>query len=107
MKKLNELMSLEGRVALITGGCGHLGQTFAGTLMELGANVVLLDVQENAAVCESLQEHYSSKVISVSCNLEKEEEIQKSVANILEVFDRLDIVVNNAAFRFRGVGNIF
>jgi NAD(P)-dependent dehydrogenase (short-subunit alcohol dehydrogenase family) len=98
MKKLNELMSLEGRVALITGGCGHLGQTFAETLMELGANVVLLDVQENETVCESLREHYSSKVISMSCDLEKENEIKNSVADALKIFNRLDIVVNNAAF---------
>jgi len=98
MKKLNELMSLEGRVALITGGCGHLGQTFAETLMELGANVVLLDMQENENVCESLREHYSSKVISMSCDLEKENDIQNSVANTLKIFNRLDIVVNNAAF---------
>ena len=40
MKTLDELMSLEGRVAIITGGSGHLGKIFAGTLMELGANVV-------------------------------------------------------------------
>ena len=91
-------MSLEGRVALITGGCGHLGQTFAETLMELGANVVLLDMQENENVCESLREHYSSKVISMSCDLEKENDIQNSVANTLKIFNRLDIVVNNAAF---------
>jgi NAD(P)-dependent dehydrogenase (short-subunit alcohol dehydrogenase family) len=98
MKKLNELMSLEGRVALITGGCGQLGQTFAETLMELGANVVLLDVQENETVCESLREHYSSKVISMSCDLEKENEIKNIVADTLKTFNRLDIVVNNAAF---------
>ena len=50
MKKLNELMSLEGRVALITGGGGHLGQTFAATFMELGADVVLLDIQKEESV---------------------------------------------------------
>jgi len=98
MKKLNQLMSLEGRVALITGGCGYLGQTFAETLMELGANIVLLDLQENENVCESLREHYSSKVISISCDLEKENEIKNSVAEILKIFNRLDIVVNNGAF---------
>jgi NAD(P)-dependent dehydrogenase (short-subunit alcohol dehydrogenase family) len=98
MKKLNELMSLDGRVALITGGCGHLGQTFAETLMELGANIVLLDLEENENVCESLREHYSQKVISISCDLEKENEIRNSVADILKIFNRLDIVVNNGAF---------
>ena len=98
MKKLNELMSLEGRVALITGGCGHLGQTFAATFMELGADVVLLDIQKEESVVQSLRNEYSTKVISLSCDIEKEEDIQKSVANALETFNRLDIVVNNAAF---------
>ena len=76
MKKLNELMSLEGRVALITGGCGHLGQTFAATFMELGADVVLLDIQKEESVVESLCNEYSTKVISLSCDIEKEEDIQ-------------------------------
>lgn len=98
MKKLNELMSLEGRVALISGGCGHLGQTFAATFMELGADVVLLDIQKEESVVQSLRNEYSTKVICISCNMEQEEDIRKSVANALETFNRLDIVVNNAAF---------
>jgi NAD(P)-dependent dehydrogenase (short-subunit alcohol dehydrogenase family) len=98
MKKLNELISLEGRVALITGGCGHLGQTFAATFMELGADVVLLDIQKEKSVVESLRKEYSTNVISISCDMEQEDEIRKSVASALETFNRLDIVVNNAAF---------
>ena len=69
MKKLNELMSLEGRVALITGGCGHLGQTFAATFMELGADVVLLDIQKEESVVQSLRNEYSKKVICISCEM--------------------------------------
>ena len=66
MKKLNELMSLEGRVALVTGGCGHLGQTFAATFMELGADVVLLDIQKEEYVVESLRNEYSRKVVCIA-----------------------------------------
>ena len=46
MRSLASLMDLNGRVALITGGAGHLGRTFAESLLELGARVVLVDARE-------------------------------------------------------------
>jgi NAD(P)-dependent dehydrogenase (short-subunit alcohol dehydrogenase family) len=37
-------MNLQGRVALITGGGGHIGAAMCETLAELGAAIVVLDV---------------------------------------------------------------
>jgi len=44
MKRIQELMSLKGRVALITGGAGHIGSALAEALAEIGADIVILDV---------------------------------------------------------------
>ena len=41
MKRISELMSLKGRIALITGGAGHIGSAMAEALAELGANIVI------------------------------------------------------------------
>ena len=39
----SELSSLRGRVVAITGGAGHLGRAMAGAMLELGAEVALID----------------------------------------------------------------
>jgi NAD(P)-dependent dehydrogenase (short-subunit alcohol dehydrogenase family) len=44
MTDIKALMDMTGRRALITGGAGHLGQTMADSLAELGAEILLVDV---------------------------------------------------------------
>lgn len=44
MATLRELSNLKGRKALITGAAGGLGQIFAETLAELGADLILVDL---------------------------------------------------------------
>lgn len=48
MKSLEELFSLQGKSALITGGAGYLGKAISYTLAELGANLIIAgrDVQK-------------------------------------------------------------
>ena len=41
-------MDLKGRVALITGGAGHIGQAFSEALAEVGASLIILDISKDA-----------------------------------------------------------
>ncbi len=43
MRSIKELMSLKGRVALITGATGGIGQEAALTIAELGGDLILVD----------------------------------------------------------------
>ena len=43
-RSLREMMSLDGRVALVTGGAGHIGRAVANGLAELGANIAIADI---------------------------------------------------------------
>lgn len=100
MKTINELMNLSGRVALITGGAGNIGRAIAEGLAELGSNIVLLDI--NKANLEQaklqIQSRYNVDVLPILINMENSSEIE-SVPSIVEgKFERLDIIVNNAAF---------
>lgn len=100
MKSYAELMSLKGRVALITGGAGHIGRAIADTYAELGAAVVVLD--RDAAATEKfakdLAAKHGVKSVPLIADLADEAAVRKIPQRVLDACGRLDIVVNNAAF---------
>ena len=71
MRKLNQLMNLKKRVALITGGAGHLGFAIAESLAEAGAKIVLLDVNEKACKqkARQIQRKYKVKTMALVMDL--------------------------------------
>jgi NAD(P)-dependent dehydrogenase (short-subunit alcohol dehydrogenase family) len=99
MKLLKELMSLQGRVALITGGAGHLGAALGGALAELGAVVVVLDMMSEACttVAQRLHNTYQVDTLPLVIDLTDEKAIQSVPETIVDRFGRLDILVNCAA----------
>jgi NAD(P)-dependent dehydrogenase (short-subunit alcohol dehydrogenase family) len=98
-KSLRELMSLEGRVAIITGGAGHIGSVMAEALAELGASILLLDVlpEPCAKAAQQVHEAYGVKVLNHVVDLSD----KKAICDVPEIadkhFGRLDILVNCAA----------
>ena len=99
MKRVSELMTLKGRVALITGGAGHIGSVIGETLAELGANVVLLDIFKEPcfSVSEVISKEYDVDTLPLIVNLADEKEVKKISQKIIKNFKRLDILVNCAA----------
>jgi NAD(P)-dependent dehydrogenase (short-subunit alcohol dehydrogenase family) len=99
MKTFNALMMLSGRRALITGSCGGLGRVIAQTLAELGADLDLLDLKENALLDQAtkIKSDWGVDVEIHVCNLESQEEREQFISK-LNHRGRLDILVNNAAF---------
>ena len=59
MKSVAELMDLKGRVALITGGAGHIGSAMGEALAELGASIAVLDLSPEACAKIANQIHES------------------------------------------------
>jgi len=100
MKKINELMSLKGRVSVITGGAGHIGSSMADALAELGANIVILDISLESClpVCERISKKYAVETMPLAVDLTLEGEIRKVPEEVVKKLGRLDILVNCAAF---------
>jgi NAD(P)-dependent dehydrogenase (short-subunit alcohol dehydrogenase family) len=91
-------MDLHGRVALITGGAGHIGMAMGAALAELGATIVLLDTATHLVQSStSLHETYGVPTLPLALDLVDEAAIRAVPTTILEQFGRLDIMVNNAA----------
>ncbi|MFH1310453.1 MAG: SDR family oxidoreductase [Candidatus Omnitrophota bacterium] len=100
MRKIKELISLKGRVALITGGAGHIGLAMAEALAELGAKIVIADISQEfcSSACDKISKIYGVDVFPWAVNLAEEKQIRFIPKKVLDKFNRLDILVNCAAF---------
>lgn len=101
--EVRNLFDLTGRVALITGGSGALGEAAATGLAAYGADVVLTarraEVLEEAA---ARVRETGRKVLTISCDVKDEASVQAMVAKTLEEFGKIDILVTSA-----GIANRF
>lgn len=100
MKTIHELASLKGRVALITGGAGHLGRAFGAALAELGANVALADRDEEGAreAAASLSQNFGIHAEGFHVDLASGTDTAELPGKVAAAFDRIDILINNAGF---------
>lgn len=100
MKKISELMSLKGRVAVITGGAGHIGSAMGEALAEIGAKIVILDISMESCipVCERISKEYAVETLPLALDLAQEEHIRMVPDEVVNKFGSLDILVNCAAF---------
>ena len=93
---LSSLFDLTGRSALITGGTGYLGSSFAEAFAEAGASVVIASrsrerATEAAKGLPSVgQSHYG-----VELDHKDDESIERGFAEATELTDGLDVLVNN------------
>lgn len=96
---VKDRFDLTGRVALITGGAGFLGTRHAEAIAEMGGVPVLLDLSgERAAECASaVSETYGVSTMGLSVDVTEQEGIRAALQQVLNRFDRVDILINNAA----------
>lgn len=92
-------MRLKGKVALITGSSRGIGKSIALAFAKEGANVVVNFVrsQEKAREVASEIEKIGGKAIAIKADVSNSEEVENMVKRAIEEFDRIDILVNNAA----------
>ena len=100
MKTLQELQSLQGRTAVITGGAGKIGEAFAEALSELGASICILDIAAQAATerAKSIVQRFAVPASAFSADVSQENSVQACVAAVVAKFGAIDILVNNAAY---------
>ena len=96
MRTLRELMNLEGRVALLTGGAGHIGLAAAKALLELGAAVAIVD--KSLDVCRECAIALGSKAVPLACDLSDEQATRAVVHQVIGTLGGLDILIHCAAY---------
>jgi NAD(P)-dependent dehydrogenase (short-subunit alcohol dehydrogenase family) len=99
MKTFKELADLKGRVALITGGAGHIGFAMAETLAEMGSDIVLLDIQESecARKAKRIRAQYRVKAFPLCIDLADDKDVRRVPDIVKKELGRLDILIHCAA----------
>src|ERR1700759_4633076 len=88
-------LSLEGKVALITGGSRGIGAATVRMFVEAGARVMFNYEKAQAAAEKLVRECGEKQCATVACNLEGTKSAKEFVTSTVKRFGRLDILVAN------------
>src|SRR5512139_1602780 len=93
---------LSGKIALITGGDSGIGRAVAIAFAKEGADVaiVYLNEHKDAKETKSMVEEHGRTCQLIAGDIGKEEFCRDAVRQTLDTFNRLDILVNNAAVQY-------
>lgn len=104
------IMSLEDRVAVVTGGSGLLGKEFCSGLADFGANVIIADIneEESLKVVKKINHNAGgNKADYLYLDINSEESINEFTREVLKKYGTIDVLVNNAYPRNSRYGTIF
>ncbi|WP_124553138.1 SDR family oxidoreductase [Methylophilus methylotrophus] len=99
-RPLPKPFDLTGRVAIVTGGSGLLGVQHAQALAQIGAHVVIADINKERALEEAqkIQNQYGkSAALGIQLDVTKQSSVNDALSLILDTFGGIHILVNNAA----------
>jgi gluconate 5-dehydrogenase len=94
---VKELLNLQGRVSVVTGGATGIGFRMAMGLAEAGSTVVIASRKLDA--CEQAAreiEKTGAKALAVACDVTKPEQVEAMKDEVMTRFGRVDTLVNNA-----------
>ncbi len=99
LRDLKNIFSLEGRVIVITGAAGLLGQKHAEIIATYGGYPILLDLSKDVVekMADKLNKKYSVKASGYAVDITDESQIKSNTSLIVGKYGKIDGLVNNAA----------
>lgn len=90
---------LTGKVAVVTGGAGILGRRFCRGLAEHGAQVVIVDINEEHAtrLAADIARRSGRHALPITCDLRDPAEVRRMVDAVVAKYGRIDVLHSNAA----------
>jgi NAD(P)-dependent dehydrogenase (short-subunit alcohol dehydrogenase family) len=89
---------LDGRVAILTGGAKGIGMHYARTLAAEGARLMIADIADGGELAAELaRAHGANSVASHVTDVSDEAAVKALIADTMERFGKIDILINNAA----------
>lgn len=88
------------KVALVTGSSRGIGAVTIKEFAKRGYNVVInckTNIEKANSIGNEIENLYNVKALIIKCDISKEEEVKKMFSIIMDVFGRIDVLVNNAS----------
>jgi len=96
-----EAMDLKGKVALVTGGNGGLGQRICHALAKEGAHIAVMYAKSRdqaEGVASELKSRYQVNAHAFACDITDDAAVKGLIGEVTKVFGRIDILINDAAY---------
>ena len=95
---INELFSLEDKVAVIIGGGGHICSALAEGYALAGASLSIVDLRIEKAlkISKTIHSKHRTKVISIEADAGNENSLKNALSITLKEFSKIDILINGA-----------
>jgi 3-oxoacyl-[acyl-carrier protein] reductase len=91
------VMSLEGRVAIVTGAAQGIGRAIAEALAHAGADIAVADLDpQRSADAVAMVEKIGRKALNVKVNVADANDTKTMVEHVIKSLGKIDILVNNA-----------
>ena len=91
-------LELEKKTVIVTGGASGIGKACCEGFAEVGATVVIADVDETGGrqVADEITDKFGGDHMFVKLNVTSKESVDAMIAAALEAFGGIDVIVNNA-----------
>lgn len=89
-------MTLENKVAIVTGGAGGIGLAIASRFLRDGAKVVIADIDDERGEAAEAELKEIGEAAYVHCDVAEKLDVRNLVASTLNIHGDIDILVNNA-----------
>lgn len=84
---------LNGKIAVITGGCSGIGFDTTELFVADGAQIVIADLQDEKGA--ALEQRFAGKLVYAHCDVTSEADIAAAIAKAASAFGGLDVLFNN------------
>jgi len=94
--------ALKGKVIVVTGGGSGLGKAMTKYFLELGAKVAITsrDLDKLTKTAIELESETAGICLPLKCDVRNYEEVENMLQQVIKTFDKVDILLNNAAGNF-------
>lgn len=93
------LPRLAGKTAIVTGGARGIGRHYSQALAAEGARVMIADIADGRELAEEIAgRHGANSVASLKFDVSEEKAVKNLVAQTIDRFGQIDVLVNNAAY---------
>ena len=96
-----EAMDLKGKVALVTGGNGGLGQRICHALAKEGVHIAVMYArsrEQAQGVASELKSQYQVNAHAFACDITDDAAVKGLIGEVTKTFGRIDILINDAAY---------